>query len=143
MAARNIAELEREIKKRMRSAMAVASVKMKTDMQEETWGFYSGTTPKMYERTGTLGDSPETTPITQSGNETYFKAYLDTTGSYTSGANPTKMEVFKLANYGEKFLTSRNPDVYARDTKGKKGFWERAEVKMESTFKSIMKSYFG
>lgn len=140
MTAKNMKELEQMLLKEMRKAMNVASERMLADMYDETGGFYKQGNPKMYQRTGALGDTPKTTAVSSSGNVVSFKAYLDTSGGYTTGDNPSMTQVLDLANYGKPWTTkSGNP---ARATLGKKGFWERAEKKMQRTLDRTMRQFF-
>ena len=140
MAAKNMNELEQMLLKEMRKAMNVVSEGILADMYDETYGFYTQGNPKMYQRTGALGDTPKTTAVSSFGNTISFEAYLDTSGSYTTGDNPSMEQVLNLANYGNAWITSGgNP---ARPTLGKKGFWERAEKKMQNTLNKTMKQFF-
>ena len=77
MAVKNMKQLESLLMNKMQKAMAEASEKALEDMREEAEGFYTGEKPTMYERTGALGNTPETTPLSVSGNEISFKAYLN------------------------------------------------------------------
>lgn len=140
MTAKNMKELEQMLLKEMRKAMNVASERMLADMYDETGGFYTQGNPKMYQRTGALGDTPKTTTVSSSGNVVSFKAYLDTSGSYTTGDNPSMTQVLDLANYGKPWTTKSGSP--ARATLGKKGFWERAEKKMQRTLDRTMRQFF-
>lgn len=138
MVANNMKQLEQMILREMRTAMNVASKKMLADMYDETEGFYTGKEPAMYERTGALGDSPRVTTPTVGVNSVEFDAYLDTSHQYTTGKNPTMLDVLNLANDG---ITSSSVGKL-RPTVGRKEFWQRAEEKMEKTFDEIMRSFF-
>lgn len=140
MTAKNMKELEQMLLKEMRKAMNVASERMLADMYDETGGFYTQGNPKMYQRTGALGDTPKTTAVSSSGNVVSFKAYLDTSGGYTTGDNPSMAQVLDLANYGKPWTTKSGSP--ARATLGKKGFWERAEKKMQRTLDRTMRQFF-
>lgn len=140
MTAKNMKELEQMLLKEMRKAMNVASERMLADMHDETGGFYTQGNPKMYQRTGALGDTPKTTAVSSSGNVVSFKAYLDTSGGYTTGDNPSMAQVLDLANYGKPWTTKSGSP--ARATLGKKGFWERAEKKMQRTLDRTMRQFF-
>lgn len=140
MTAKNMKELEQMLLKEMRKAMNVASERMLADMYDETGGFYTQGNPKMYQRTGALGDTPKTTAVSSSGNVVSFKAYLDTSGGYTTGDNPSMTQVLDLANYGKPWTTKNGSP--ARATLGKKGFWERAEKKMQRTLDRTMRQFF-
>lgn len=140
MTAKNMKELEQMLLKEMRKAMNVASERMLADMYDETGGFYTQGNPKMYQRTGALGDTPKTTAVSSSENVVSFKAYLDTSGGYTTGDNPSMTQVLDLANYGKPWTTKSGSP--ARATLGKKGFWERAEKKMQRTLDRTMRQFF-
>lgn len=139
MAAKNMKELEQMLLKEMRKAMNVASERMLADMYDETGSFYTQGNPKMYQRTGMLGDTPKTTAVSSSGNVVSFRAYLDTSGGYTTGDNPSMTQVLDLANYGKPWTTKGGS--LARATLGKKGFWERAEKKMQRTLDKTMEQF--
>lgn len=94
----------------------------------------------MYKRTGALGDTPKVTDIDVSGNSASFTAFLDTSGGYTTGDNPSMEQVLNLANYKTRWITSGGHP--ARLALGKTGFWERAEEKMEDTFNKTMRQFF-
>ena len=140
MAVKNMKELNKMLMKEMQKAMKVTSEKVLGDMYEETGGFYTQGNPKMYERTGALGDTPKTTAISTEGNEVSFEAYLDKSHQYTTGSNPNMEDVLNLANYGKQFTTKNGGK--ARPTLGKKGFWEESEKKIEKTFDDTMKKFF-
>lgn len=133
MTANNLKQLEQMMLKEMRKMAHVASTKMLTDMQEETADFYTGGEPISYQRTGALGDTPRVSPISADGNTISFDAYLDQEYTYTTGSKPTMTEVLNAANYGKGRL---------RSPVGKKGFWERAEKKMEQTFIETANDFF-
>ena len=139
--ARNAKQLNALIMKDLKKAAHIASEKMLADMYEETGDFYTGGEPVMYRRTGALGDTPRTTSISASstadGGSVSFKAYLDTSTSYTTGRNPSMKTVLDLANNGGDMT---NPPMKA--VVGKSGFWDRAEKKMEESFKETMEQLF-
>ena len=138
MTAKNMTQLKQMIMKRAEKAMSVASEKMLADMYDETAGFYTGGEPTMYERTGALGDTPRTTAPTVSGDTVSFEAYLDTSHNYTTGKNPTMLDVLNLANDGITNSSVGN----LRETVGNQGFWDRAKEKMEKSFYDTLKKYF-
>ncbi len=141
MTATNMEQLRKMIMKKVNKALVVTQQKMLADMYEETAGFYTGGEPKMYVRTGALGDTPRTTAITNTGNSASFEAYLDTNHQYTSGSNPNMQQVLELANDGRPFITKNG--YPAKPTVGSKHFWDRANEKMEQTFEDTMKDFFG
>lgn len=140
MTAKNMKELEQIMLKEMKKAMSVASEKMLADMHDETGRFYTKGQPKMYKRTGALGDTPKTTAPSESNNAVSFEAYLETSYDYSTGSKPSMTQVLNLANYGIPFTT--NSGHSARPTLGNKGFWERSEKKMEKTLNRTMKKFF-
>lgn len=137
----NSKQIKAMLMKDLKKAAHVASEKMLADMYEETGDFYAGGEPVMYQRTGALGDTPHTTPVTASstadGGSVSFKAYLDTSTGYTTGRNPSMKTVLDLANNGGDMT---NPPM--RAVVGKSGFWDRAEEKMEESFKETMEQFF-
>lgn len=135
---RNMQELETALMSEIRKAMNVVSEKALADMQEETWGFYSDTQPKVYERTGALGDTPRTTALHVSRNGVSFRAFLDTSHRYTTGKYPTMLDVLNLANYH----TVNSSVGYLRETVGRPGFWERANTKIYRSFNDTLATFF-
>lgn len=140
MNARNMNELQQMLTNHLRKAMEVTSKKVLADMYDETGGFYTQGNPKKYKRTGALGDTPKTTPITSGKGVVTFRAYLDDSTNYTTGDKPSMTQVLNLANYGKSWRTKNG--ALAKATLGKKGFWERAENKMQDTFDKTMKQFF-
>lgn len=138
MIIKNMQQLERELKKQARKAMQVTKAKVEADMFEETGGFYGGTQPKMYERTGALANTPMTTDIEESGNTLAFNALLNPNYTYDTGKKPSMSAVLAAAN--DHSLAS---GYGLRPPVGRQHFWDRALVKMENTFNSTMRSFFG
>lgn len=144
MTANSMEELRAIMLKEADKAMRVASEKALADMYDETGKFYTGRKPKKYKRTGALGDTPRTTAnkkVITSRNtaEVSFEAYLDQKHDYTTGDKPSMEQVLDLANYGKPWTTKGGAD--AKPTVGKKGFWERAEKKMEKHFNQTMRKF--
>lgn len=144
MTANNMSDLNAMLIKELGKAMNIASDKALADMYDETGKFYTKGSPVMYDRTGALGDTPKTTAVTISsfgnGGQASFEAYLDTNHQYTSGDNPNMQQVLELANYGTPWTTASG--ATAKQTLGKKGFWERAEKKMDKTLDITLKKFF-
>ena len=128
-----LAALTKDIKK----ALSVVAAKVEADMYEETGDFYTKAEPKVYQRTGALGDTPKTTAISVNGNSVSFEAYLDTAHRYTTGKHPSMSAVLDVAN--DHSLASTHK---LRPPVGKEGFWDRAEDKIAETLDTTMKSFF-
>lgn len=140
MVATNMSQLEKMLMSRMQKAMSVASKKIEADVMEETWNFYTGGSPTMYVRTGALGNTPKVTGLTSGGKSVSFDVYLDDSGGYSTGDNPSMAQVLQLADRGIPWTTSSG--ATARPTVGKGGFWERSEKKFQKTLNEVMKSFF-
>lgn len=138
MVAKNMKELETMLKKEMRKAMLVVQKKAEGDMFEATGGFYTGSEPIEYERTGALGDTPRTTALNVKNNSVSFQALLDKNHQYTTGKNPNMEDVLNLTNYG----ITRSSVGTLRHAVGKKGYWEEAEQNIEKDFKETMGKFF-
>lgn len=135
MAAKTLAELEKAIMKEIVSTMRETEYMAIGDMDEGIDVFYSGGTPVMYKRTGQLRSTPKTSGVEVEGNSASFKAYLDQSGGYTTGKQPSMATVLQLANYG-------NVSGY-RPTVGAKGFWEYSEKLIEESLNKAFSSRFG
>ena len=48
-------------------------------------GYYDGSTPQRYQRTGTLLTSPDSTPVQGSGKHLEFSVYMNDGISYSTG----------------------------------------------------------
>lgn len=140
MVASNMSQLENMLISHMQKAMGVASERIKADVMEETYNFYSGSSPKMYVRTGALGSTPEVTGLTSKGKSVSFDAYLDDSHRYDTGDNPSMAQVLQLADRGIPWVTSSG--ATARPTVGNSGFWERSEKKMQKTLDDVMRLFF-
>ena len=140
MIAHSMNDLERMLRKEVKEAMRQTSGNMFRDMYEETQDFYSQGNPHFYERTGALGTTPRVTKTVTSGDEATFDAYLDQSYMYQTGDDPSMAKVLDLANYGKPWITKSGTP--ARHTLGKKGFWDRAEKKMEKTLDDTMSQFF-
>lgn len=142
----SIAELKLKILTEMDASMAAAKTLMQAHMEKELASFYSQGTPKVYDpnngnqRTHQMEHTARTTDVDWSGNVFTFDAYLDQSGSYTSGSKPTMGQVLDLANYGIAFTTKNG--YPARPTLGKGGFWERAEKYFQKDLDKAFSIYF-
>lgn len=134
---RNRAEMERAMKKKITRAMQEFRLKASDDMKEEMAEYYMSGTPKVYERTYEMDNSPEVLPVIDEGDEITTIARLNTDFKYNTGKEPTMEDVLNLANYG----TNQSSVGYLRDTVGKEGFWEEMQDRMEKDFYSTMRKH--
>ena len=140
----SLGELEKALQERMQKALEATKSQAEVDMHEELGAYYAsgepGNGPFNYVRTGAMFDTPRTSPVSGGGNTASFEAYLDTSHRYTTGDYPGMEQVLMLANYGAPWTTKGgNP---AHQTVGQKGFWERAQQKMEKTAISTFGQFF-
>ena len=124
-----MAQLDRMLMNHLRKAMSVASVKMLADTQKETANFYTGGNPKCYVRTGALGDTPKSKPLSVGSNQVSFEIYLDDSHGYSTGT-------FSMGDV----LT--NAEAHTAGIKGKPKFWANSKKRMEKTFNATMRSFF-
>jgi hypothetical protein len=143
--ANNMDELRNMLTKELEIAMREVSDAALGDMYAETGKFYSGRQPKEYVRTGALGNTPRVTTPKQLRTSRYttevsFDAYLDLSHDYTTGDRPGMEQVLLLASYGIPWQTASG--AAARSTVGKRGFWQRAENKIENDLYKVMRRHF-
>ena len=140
MVATNMQQLQKMLMDALQKGMNQASQSILEVMQTETDRFYTQGKPKLYERTGKLGDSPKVTPVAISGKEASFDAYIDQSYSY---AMPNWDFIDR--GYASYFST---PDVieaaenHTSGILGKPGFWARSEAKMQQELDNAMRSVF-
>ena len=134
---RNRAEMERAMKKKITRAMQEFRLKASDDMKEEMTEYYMSGTPKVYERTYEMDNSPEVLPVIEEGDSVTTIARLNTDFTYNTGKDPTMLDVLNLANYG---ITNSSVGNLA-PTVGEEHFWDRAKEKMENDFYKTMSKY--
>lgn len=138
--ANNMADLEQMIMDEMQDAMNKVRTKSETDTKDEVQSFYSQGSPTIYKRTGKLGKSVKSQGTNRYGTTVDFYVWLDRTYNYTV-PNPDFIKrgfksffstpmVFDAAEVGDAHI------------KGKSGFWERSERKIESDLDSTFAKYF-
>lgn len=81
----SFAALERQIMKDMRNATNRAKNKIEMELFMNVNGYYDGSTPQRYQRTGILLTSPDSTPVQGSGKHLEFSVYMDDGISYSTG----------------------------------------------------------
>lgn len=137
--ASSIEQLKREIMREMAAAMNDAKEDMFDELQGEVMRYYTGS-PKIYHRTYQMLTTPRADPVTSGAESVNTRLYLFEGGGYSTGSNPSMLDVLKLANYGIRFTTANG--YPARDTVGRKGFWERSLTKMDIAFNRAFSSHF-
>lgn len=138
--ARNMAQLEQMLLNQMKKAMSVASSKMLADTMQETYSFYTQGKPKIYVRTGALGDSPKTTALSVSGKTVSFEVYLNQDLGYD-----VPNTAFTDRGYASYFTGAQVLDAAEKGTAhilGKPGFWSRSEKTFQKTLDSTMRQFF-
>ena len=86
------------IRQKANQAMQEVSRKGLETAQKNNVGFYTGS-PKVYQRTGQLGNSPATSGVSGGGSSISTEIYLDDSYSYTTGTWSTN-QVLNAAEYG-------------------------------------------
>ena len=141
--AKNMKALKNMLLAELAAAMYEAKLKSLDALKDGTDYFYEGTSPKMYKRTGKLGNTPSVTNVdlrsTGSSMSASFNAYLDASGGYTTGKKPSMKSVLELANYG---ISPTEPD-HLRATVGNRGFWEKSEENIEQILNETIAKHFG
>ena len=130
--ATNMAQLEAMIRKEMVAGLQMASIEANEIMNDAIKDFYAGGEPVMYQRTHQLDQTPETTEISQTGNSAFFDAYLNDSGGYYTGSQPSMSAVLQLTNNGS--APGLRPAV------GSTGYWNRAEQKFQKALDKGMHS---
>lgn len=138
--AKNMAQLERILMNRLKTAMNVASAKMLADTMQETYSFYTQGKPRIYVRTGALGDSPKTTPVSSTGKSVSFEVYLDTDLGYEV-PNTAFTDICYASYFTGAQVLSAAEKGKAR-IKGKPGFWSRSEQTFQKTLDDAMRQFF-
>lgn len=129
MVASNMAQLEQMLMNQMKKAMNVAAEQMKADVHEQVSSFYTQGSPRVYVRTGALGDTPRVTPTTDSGKSISYEVYLDQSHNYSTGTWDMATVMANAESGGGGIL-------------GKPGFWQRSQSSFQQTLDMVMGSFF-
>lgn len=78
-------EVKGLVEKDVRSGMNAARDEVEEKLEDNVLGYYDIGNPVMYQRTGTLLESPNTTPVSGGGNHFEFKAEMEENISYHTG----------------------------------------------------------
>lgn len=81
----SFAALERQIMKDMQSVATRAKDRIELELFMNVNGYYDGSTPQRYQRTGTLLTSPDSTPVQGSGKHLEFSVCMNDGISYSTG----------------------------------------------------------
>lgn len=136
----NMAAIKRAIQKEAKAAMRDAQKKMWKKTRQEIESFYNQGSPTIYERTGTLGNSPQITNLQDSGDSLEYEIYLDQSVSYE-----VPNEAFTSRGFPSYFTT---PEIFEAaesgsfGVKGKSGFWARSEAEFQNILDSAMAQHF-
>ena len=82
----SFAALERQIMKDMQTAAKRSKDRIEMELFMNVNGYYDGSTPQRYQRTGTLLTSPDSTPVQGSGKHLEFSVYMDECITYRTGS---------------------------------------------------------
>ena len=136
----SMAAIKKAIQKEAKAAMRDAQKKMWKKTRQEIESFYYQGSPTIYERTGTLGNSPQTTSLQDSGDSLEYEIYLDQSVSYE-----VPNEAFTSRGFPSYFTT---PEIFEAaesgsfGVKGKSGFWVRSEAEFQNILDSAMAQHF-
>lgn len=81
----NFLEVKSLIEKDVRAGMNAARDEVEIKLEDNVLGYYDFGNPIKYERTGTLLESPNTTPVSGGGDHFEFKAEMQDNISYHTG----------------------------------------------------------
>lgn len=110
-------EVKKLIEKDVRAGMNAARDEVKVKLEDNVMGYYDIGNPVKYERTGTLLESPNTTPVSGGGNLFKFKAEMEESISYHTGTY-TGAQVIDATEQGHS------------GTLGKHGYFAKTEVEI-------------
>lgn len=125
---RSFSDLEQQLIKDVRLAAESARNEIDKELQDNVMDYYGSGNPVKYERTGTLLESPNTTPVSGGGNHYEFKAEMEENISYHTGTF-SGAEVIYATEQGHS------------GTLGKHGYFKRTEEAvpkiLEKTFSQL------
>lgn len=78
-------EVKKMMEKDVRAGMNAARDEVKVKLEDNVMGYYSVGNPVVYDRTGTLLESPNTTPVSGGGSHFEFKVEMQDSISYHTG----------------------------------------------------------
>lgn len=110
-------EVKKLIEKDVRAGMNAARDEVEIKLEDNVMGYYDIGNPVKYERTGTLLESPNTTPVSGGGNLFKFKAEMEESISYHTGTY-TGAQVIDATEQGHS------------GTLGKHGYFAKTEAEI-------------
>lgn len=121
-------EVKGLVEKDVRSGMNAARDEVEVKLEDNVMGYYDIGDPVMYKRTGTLLESPNTTPVSGGGNNFEFKAEMDESISYHTGTF-SGAEVIDATEQGHS------------GTLGKHGYFAKTEAEIPEIVDRNMSKY--
>ena len=119
----NFAALERQIMKDITSAANRAKDRIEMELLLNVNNYYDGSSPQIYQRTGTLLTSPDSTSVQVNGKSLEFSVYMNDRISYSTGTF-SGAQVIEATEKG------------TAGTIGNHGYFQRTEDKVESILNS-------
>lgn len=124
----NFLEVKSLIEKDVRAGMNAARDEVEIKLEDNVMGYYDIGNPVKYERTGTLLESPNTTPVSGGGNHFEFKAEMQDNISYHTGTY-TGAQVIDATEQGHS------------GTLGKHGYFAKTEAEIPEIVDRNMSKY--
>ena len=121
-------EVKNLIEKDVHSGMNDARDEVEIKLEDNVMGYYDIGNPVKYERTGTLLESPNTTPDSGGGNHFEFKAEMQDNISYHTGTY-TGAQVIDATEQGHS------------GTLGKHGYFAKTEAEIPEIVDRNMSKY--
>lgn len=121
-------EVKNLIEKDVHSGMNDARDEVEIKLEDNVMGYYDIGKPVKYERTGTLLESPNTTPVSGGGNHFEFKAEMQDNISYHTGTY-TGAQVIDATEQGHS------------GTLGKHGYFAKTEAEIPEIVDRNMSKY--
>lgn len=121
-------EVKNLIEKNVRSGMNAARDEVEIKLEDNVTEYYSVGNPVIYDRTGTLLESPNTTPVSGGGNHFEFKVEMQDSISYHTGTY-TGAQVIDATEQGHS------------GTLGKHGYFAKTEAEIPEIVDRNMSKY--
>ena len=121
-------EVNNLIEKNVRSGMDAARDEVKPTFEDNVTEYYCVGNPVIYDRTGTLLESPNTTPVSGGGNHFEFKVEMQDSISYHTGTY-TGAQVIDATEQGHS------------GTLGKHGYFAKTEAEIPEIVDRNMSKY--